>query len=442
MSAREEVSARLASLERWQPVTNAFSRVFAGEALAEAEKLDAGLDGDGALRGVPVAIKDLFDVAGHETTGCCAAYESNVAADDAELVRRLRRAGAIIVGKTNQHELAMGATNQISACGPAHNPWDPERITGGSSGGSAAAVVSGVVDLALGTDTGGSIRIPSSLCGCWGLKPTHGSLPLDGVMPLAPSLDCPGPMALDAAGLELLWCVLSGTTPERLAPQPVRRVGLLTGVFERRVHPDSREGVGALALALESLGAEVVPVGGEGVDDAAEVWVDVVCPEMVEAHRPLLEMRERLHPRTAGFFARGITLIEDMPELREAAIERAAEISTWFRDRLEGSDLLLAPCTPYAAPRADEHEIDVGGGDKVDVHMGGTSILTRPVSLSGLPALSVPAGRTRASGERPALPIAAQLIGPPGSEPTLLDVAKRLEGQDERFRPRRAELPR
>src|SRR5438132_509274 len=204
-AAADAVRRSLDLLSRWQPVTNAFSQVFADEALEEAAEAR-----EGTLAGVPVAVKELFDVAGRETTGCCAAYRGNVAKADAPVVRALRDAGAILVGKTNMHELAFGTTNLISACGPAHNPWDPERVPGGSSGGSGAAVGSRVVPIALGTDTGGSIRIPSSFCGVFGLKPTHGRLSLDGVMPLAVSLDCPGPMAWSAGDLALAWKALSG----------------------------------------------------------------------------------------------------------------------------------------------------------------------------------------------------------------------------------------
>src|SRR5437763_8300187 len=204
-SSEDAVRGGLDRLERWQPVTNAFSQVYADEALEESRREHRGV-----LAGVPVAVKDLFDVKGRETTGCSEAYRGNVAAKDAPVVAALREAGAVVIGKTNMHELAFGATNLISACGPAHNPWDPERITGGSSGGSGAAVAARVVPIALGTDTGGSIRIPSSLCGVFGLKPTHGRLPLDGVMPLATSLDCPGPIAANAEDLALAWRVLSG----------------------------------------------------------------------------------------------------------------------------------------------------------------------------------------------------------------------------------------
>ena len=426
------VAAALEVIEAWQPVTNAFSQIWRDGATAAAMEASGG-EPIGPLHGVPVAVKDLFDVAGHETTGCSAVYAGSIADRDAVVVERLRAAGAIIVGKTNQHELAMGATNLISACGPTRNPHDPARITGGSSGGSAAAVACGAVPLALGTDTGGSIRIPASFCGCFGLKPTFGRVPLEGVMPLAPSIDCPGPMASSASDLELLWHVTSDA--ERVSdPEVPARVGILGGHFERRVHPDVGAAVGATAEALEALGAEVVMVDGDGVEDALEVWVDLVCGEMAAAHPRAVEHLELLHPRIAGFVARGNNLTDDQ---MDAARQRTLEIGLWFEERLRGVDVLLAPTTPYPAPRADQNEVDVGGGVRVDVHMGGTSVFTRPVSLSGLPAIAIPAGLTDDG-----LPLSVQLIADRDREDVLIGSALALEVHDERFRaPQQPESP-
>src|SRR5437763_166271 len=206
--------------EAWQPFTNAFSQLWPDEALEAARALDASPRRNASpLCGVPIAVKDLYDVAGHETSGCCEAYRGTVADADATIITRLRRAGIVMVGKTNQHELAAGGTNTVSACGAARNPWDASRMTGGSSGGSAAVVAAGVVPIALGSDTGGSIRIPASLCGTFGLKPTSGRFPLDGVMPLAPSMDCPGPMAATAGDLVLALDAM-GASPAAAASPP------------------------------------------------------------------------------------------------------------------------------------------------------------------------------------------------------------------------------
>ncbi|HXF35756.1 MAG TPA: amidase [Actinomycetota bacterium] len=424
----ELVAAALARLERWEPVTNAFSLVRAEEALDLARAAERALsDGVtlGPLHGVPVAVKDLFDVRGWETTGCCRAYEGNVARTDAALVTRLRSAGAIVVGKTNQHELACGATNVVSACGPTRNPWDPTRITGGSSGGSGAAVATGVVPIALGTDTGGSIRIPSSLCGCLGLKPTTGRLPAEGMMPLAPSLDCPGPMAATAEDLALAWTVLSGRPPDVREPGAPARVGVLGGWFGRAT-ADQLAAVRAAVEALAAGGSDVVELPGEGIEDVVERWRAVAWAEFADHHGSLLERPELLGERTAAALRFGV---ERTPEQRADAAADAARIRRWFLERLAGIDVLLTPTTPFPAPPADADAVEVGPGVEVDVHRGGPAWFTEPVNLSRLPAVAVPAGR---SGE--GLPLSVQLIGPEDGEPLLLAWARFLEDAGDRFR--------
>jgi aspartyl-tRNA(Asn)/glutamyl-tRNA(Gln) amidotransferase subunit A len=382
------------------------------------------------LAGVPVAVKDLFDVVGCHTTGCSLAYRDNVAISDAVVVRRLRAAGAIVVGKTNQHELAAGGSNLVSACGPTANPWDPSRMTGGSSGGSAAALAAGVVPIALGTDTGGSIRIPASFCGVAGLKPTTGTVPLDGVMPLAPSLDCPGPMAGSASDLRLAWEVIAGSPapPDRPA-----RVGVLGGFFADRIHAEVVGGVRAMADRLAWVGVDVVEVDGSGIDDAPRVWVDVAWAEFASVHGHLLARRELLDPLTASFLDYGSALA---PERLLEARQRVREIAAWFTERLRQVDVLIAPSTPFVAPRADATDVEVRRGQRMAIHGGATSVLTRPVNLAGLPALALPSG-TSTEG----LPLGAQLIGPGGGEAMLLETAAVLEALDDRFHPRRVPRP-
>src|SRR4051794_4417441 len=279
VSPVELVQRSLSRVQQWQDPTNAITQLLYGAGLEEARRIEglvAAGEPVGPLAGVPVAVKDLFDVAGHDSTGCSLAYVGNRASTDAAVVRRLRAAGAIVVGKTNMHELAAGATNLVSACGPTANPWDLSRITGGSSGGSGAAVAAGIVPIALGSDTGGSIRIPASFCGIGGLKPTHGALPMDGVMPLAPSMDCVGPMAGSVEDLVLAWDALAG--PDGGAPAsataPVR-VGVLGGWFLDRIQPEVVEGVRAAARTLERLGIEVESVDGSGIEDALKTWTDL-----------------------------------------------------------------------------------------------------------------------------------------------------------------------
>ena len=440
VSPVELVQRALSRVQMWQEPTNAFTQLMFGEALQEARRIEERVvvgEPVGPLGGVPVAVKDLFDVAGHDTTGCCLAYVGNRASADATLVRRLKAAGAIVVAKTNQHELACGATNLISACGPTANPWDLARITGGSSGGSGAAVAAGVVPIALGTDTGGSIRMPSSFCGIGGLKPTHGVLPLDGVMPLAPSLDCPGPMTGSIADLRLAWEVLAGPETEAgsSAPPAIRvgpaRVGVLGGWFAERTQPEVLEGVRAAGAAFERLGAAVELVEATGLEDSLQVWTDFAWSQFAAVHGHLLERRELLDPLTASFLDHGLAL---SPEARMAARMRTEEIAAWFSERLRAVDVLLAPATPFPALPAAALEAErAEGGSSL---RGSISALTRPVSLSGLPALSLPSGL---SGD--GLPLGIQLVADRHGERLLLETAELLAAEDSRFAPMRAPYP-
>ena len=414
ISPVELVEAALREAERWQPVTNAFSQLHPEEALAEAaDRADDVARGRplGSLHGVPVAVKDLFDVAGWETTGCCAGYRGRVAGRDADAVAALRRAGAVIIGKTNQHELAAGGTNLVSACGPTGNPWDPARITGGSSGGSAAAVAARVVPLALGTDTGGSLRIPASLCGTVALKPTHGALSLRGVMALAPAMDTVGPMTATVVDAAVAFSVL-GARATAVEERPVLgRVVVPDGVFVAPVHGDVRAAAERAAEELAEAGAEVVRAPGEIRYDP-EDWERLGWPALYEAHGHLLDGPEPLGGPTRRFLEYGRDL---PPEERVAAERRAGSLKEALLRLLGDADAILAPATPVAAPPANEGRVRLEDGTVLKVIRGGVSLLTRPVNMAGFPALSVPAGFT---GE--GLPVGIQLIGRAGGEEALL----------------------
>src|SRR5205814_1922306 len=205
--------ACLARIERLNPALNAFITVTGEQALREAREAEAEIQKGkwrGPLHGVPLALKDLFDTAGGRTTAGGGVFKDRVPEQDAEVVRRLRAAGAVLLGKLNMHEFAYGGTSVASYFGPVHNPWNLERIAGGSSGGSAAAVAAGLCYGALGSDTGGSIRCPAALCGIVGLKPTYGRVPRDGVLPLAWSLDHVGPMTRTVADAALMLETIAG----------------------------------------------------------------------------------------------------------------------------------------------------------------------------------------------------------------------------------------
>ena len=435
VSPVELVQRSLSRVQLWQDPTNAFTQLLFGAGLEEARRIEgmvAAGEPVGPLAGVPVAVKDLFDVAGTDSTGCSLAYVGNRAVTDAAVVRRLKAAGAVVVGKTNMHELAAGATNLVSACGPTANPWDLSRITGGSSGGSGAAVAAGIVPIALGSDTGGSIRIPSSFCGIGGLKPTHGALPLDGMMPLAPSMDCPGPMAGSIEDLILAWDVLAGEDPPAPDARPTR-VGVLGGWFLDRIQPEVVEGVRAAARTFERLGIGIEPIDGSGLEDALQTWTDFAWSQFAEVHANLLDHPELVDPLTFSYLEHGASLTG---EERMAVRLRAERFAAWFTDRLRDVDVLLAPATPFPAPPADAEEVEVRAGVMLGVHRGAPSAMTRPVSLSGLPALAIPSGL---SGD--GLPLGIQLIAGRRRERLLLAAASKLAAEDSRFRPMRAPYP-
>jgi aspartyl-tRNA(Asn)/glutamyl-tRNA(Gln) amidotransferase subunit A len=434
VSSVELVERALRRAEAWQPKTNAFSQLWADEAMEEARRIDATpLDQRPALAGIPIAIKDLYDVAGKETSGCCAAYRGTIARRDAPVIERIRRAGLVMVGKTNQHELAAGGTNLVSACGRTGNPWDPDRMTGGSSGGSGAAVAAGVVPWALGSDTGGSIRIPASMCGIWGLKPTTGQIPTEGLMPLAPSMDCPGPMASTLEDLQILYGLMAGVSvrqePAEVPSSESLRVGFPDGFFFDRVHD---EVVSADSIAARAFPAGVEPVDGAGLTDVRFVWMAVCSSEFADAHPALKdpEKRKLVAPSVLAWLNLGESQSD---QGRTQAAQERERITGWFRKALEGCDALLIPTTPYPAPRADQTHVDLGPDEgTVEIDHVGPGWLTCSVNLAGLPAINLPAGRSSEG-----LPIGVSLVAKAGEEESLFRLAALWASANE-YRP---ELP-
>ena len=417
-TAVARVEASLKAIEEAQPGLNAFTSVLADDALARARELD-GQEPVGPLHGVPVVVKDLFDIAGVPTTGCCGAYEGRVATEDSDVVAALRAAGAVIVAKTNQHELGGGATGLVSSCGPVWNPWGEGRIAGGSSSGSAAAVAAGVVTLAMGSDTGGSIRMPSSFCGITGLKPTHGRVSLRGALPMSPGYDTAGPMAQTAGQCAVAFRIL---TVGGLVPSPPARVvaGLRIGLpapFFQSLHPETRAATEDAAVALEKLGAVIEPLDGPGLDEGwkgfPHVWAD-----LAHLHSAIVG-DDRISPSLTSLINVGLRLTGTE---YAASMARARAMRQDFELAFRRVDALLAPCTPYPAPRATDDEIPVQGG-VLDVHRGAPSRLTVPVNEAGLPAIAFPVGRSTEG-----LPIGAQLIGSPYDEETLLAVVEAFQG--------------
>ncbi|HEY2925182.1 MAG TPA: amidase [Candidatus Eisenbacteria bacterium] len=401
----EELLERIAAEN---PLLNAYYQVFeAGareSAAAATRELRAGRD-RGPLHGIPVAVKDLFDVAGHVTTaGAHPGFRPPPAAMDCEVVRRLRGAGAVLLGKTALHEWALGLSNNNEHFGPTRNPHDVNRIPGGSSGGSAAALAAGLTVLALGTDTGGSIRVPAALCGVVGLKPTYGRVSLNGVTPLSRSLDHAGPMA---GSVEDAFSLLEGMCGFR--PEPAQRPKILLpeAYFFEDVDPAIVELVRGAASMLGK--TERVDLG-----DVKAVWdantVILFCDAAAFHEERLKEhpdwfgssLKDRL---PVGLKYRGI----DYARARGVQREWTAVLTHLLGD----GAVLAVPTTPEPATVIGDRE-----GSTLGRLM---SRLTAPFNLAGAPVLSVPVGKVRG------LPVGMQLVAAPGRESVLWEAGKAHE---------------
>ncbi len=425
---REEVAARgpvetaeivLEAIERINPELNAFVHVDASDVRAQARALADLDDADrGLLYGVPVAIKDLIDVAGYPVTLGSKVYADRIADRDAEGVRRLRAAGAIIAGITLTHEFAFGPTGDISAYGAAHNPHDLARMTGGSSAGSGAAVAAGLVPLALGTDTGGSIRVPAALCGVVGFKGAHAAVPTDGVFALAPTMDHLGPIASDVEISRLGYQILSGASVPSGAEFVARRqdIGQVPYVDPR---------VAALVDdAAAVLGASTTddPVG---LGDWARMRANaatVMTREAFDVHQHILDVhRDDYQPEVWERIDGG----RDIDDAAYSAARAAGdELRTELERRLGDNDVLLSPTVGITAPPIGERETVVDGATG-PTRATVTNLTTR-WNLLGFPAISVPCG------EIDGLPVGLQFVAKPGSEGALFAAAAAWEAQQTR----------
>jgi aspartyl-tRNA(Asn)/glutamyl-tRNA(Gln) amidotransferase subunit A len=440
MIATKEVSpvevarAHLDRIAARDSTLKAFITVCAEGALEAARQAEAEVMAGrlrGPLHGVPLALKDLFNTAGIKTTGGSKILAESVPAADAAVVARLRDAGAVLLGKLNMHEFAYGPEGINAHYGDARNPWDSgqTRIAGGSSSGSGVAVAAGLAPLALGSDTGGSIRIPAALCGITGLKPTYGRASRAGVLPLSWSMDHVGPMARSAADCALALRPMAGYDPAdattSVLPVPdylaaltgdVKglRVGLLRRFFLESATPEVRAAVEQAVATLQGLGAVVDDVELPSVGVVAAASFAIVATEALAYHAEWLRSRagdyqpdvgERLR---MGAFVSGLHYV------------RAQQARALVRDEVDAvlarRDVLLAPTTPLPATVPGEKDAALGDGTS-DVRSA-LIRLTRPFNFSGHPACSLPCGFT-ASG----LPIGLQLVGRPFDEATVLRAA-------------------
>jgi aspartyl-tRNA(Asn)/glutamyl-tRNA(Gln) amidotransferase subunit A len=418
--ARREVSPVellrnvLAQIERLEPRVRAFAHLLPDQALAAAGTAERQLLKDtsgGPLLGIPVALKDLIDTAGVPTTWGSAAHAGRVPTQDAEVWRRLRNAGAILLGKSMTHEMGCG-----TLCPPTSNPWALDRGPGGSSGGSAAALAAGLCLGALGTDTGGSIRIPAACTGTVGLKPTFGLVPREGVMSASWSLDHVGPMATSVQGVAFLLDALLGAGAEpslaRTALEDgVRglRLGVAGGWFRERVQPDVAAAVDQAIRVLTAEGAHLVDVDLDSPLMAASASIGslIALPELALLHGQDL----RRHPDLLGEQVRlnlELGLVEPATAYVGALRARLA-IQHTLRDCFERHQLagLLTPTLPVTAARKEQTAIDFGPDDAESPEAAYVRFCVA-FNLAGLPALSLPCGLDRRN-----LPIGLQIVGRP-----------------------------
>ena len=396
---------------------NAFIAVTADEAIAAAETAERDIRAGGylgPLHGIPVAVKDLLDVAGTRTTSG-SAVPSRVATEDAPVVRRLREAGAIVIGKTNLHEFAFGTTSDESAFGPVRHPRDPSRCAGGSSGGSAAALAAGMCYGAIGTDTGGSIRIPAAACGIVGLKPTLGELSCDGVVPLSATCDHVGPMALTVLDTGFLYQAMKGIAVRGIAPAGGRLTfGLPGGYFMHPLDHDVRRALDRAREALSKAGHTVREVSVEHGDWTPDVYLHIVLPEASSFHAPLLVAHgDRYSPGVRMRLEMGrYVLAEDYVR----AMRLRDALTSWVDAAMRGCDALLLPALPIPAPPIGAASVEVGG--VIQPVRAAMLKLTQLFNLTGHPAIAIPT-----MDGTDGLPRGIQLVGQRGRTERLLDIA-------------------
>ena len=436
LSPVEVVEAHLARIEALEPTLNSFITLMADEARADARRAEAEIQGGkyrGPLHGVPLGLKDLYHVRGVRNTSGAKIYESFVPEQDCTIMERFREAGAILMGKLNLPQFAYSPVGENPDYGNMHNPWDPSRITGGSSGGSGSAAVAGQCTITMGSDTGGSIRIPSALCGVAGLKPTYGRLSRHGLSPLCWSMDHPGPMTRTVEDCALVMNVVAGRDPKDPStvdlpvPDYTRaltgniqglRVGVPKEYFEVPCDPQVERAVRRAIELLGELGAEVREVSWPMYHYAAAISTVVIMAESTACYGEVARTHgTEIAPATrlrieGGFFVSGADYVQ--------ANRARAQFVRQTRELLDQVDVLAGPSEPITAFPIGDTRVQVG-----ETTMGTTAALTqysRPFNLNGFPAISVPCGFSDEG-----LPIGLQLAGRPFAEETVLRSAHAYE---------------
>jgi aspartyl-tRNA(Asn)/glutamyl-tRNA(Gln) amidotransferase subunit A len=440
LSPVEVTKLMLARIELVNPKLNAYITVTAELALVQAKKAESelfaprgrkGHHDRGPLHGIPISLKDNIYTAGVRTTAGSKILKDFIPKENAAVVGQLREAGAVLLGKANMHEFAYGVTSNNPHYGPVRNPWDLARIPGGSSGGSAAAVAAGLCYGSIGTDTGGSIRIPASLCGVFGLKPTWGRISCEGIVPLSPALDCAGPLARtvgDVATLTGILYLRVGREANMAKVWALRAnarkfcLGIPRQLFFDALSNEVRSAFDAALRKLSGAGMTTKDISIPLLDETEDAGNYIAWVEAT------------LYHQQQGFFpARAAEYGDDVRSRLEMGTKvlavdylRALEIQRQFTQQLHlalaeaDADAMILPSTAIEAPRLDQETIRLGAHE----HPARALLLrhNRPANLAGVPAVSMPCGFTRSG-----LPIGLQIMGGVSSEPLLLRIAKVFE---------------
>jgi aspartyl-tRNA(Asn)/glutamyl-tRNA(Gln) amidotransferase subunit A len=435
VSSVELTRAALDAIERLNPKLNAILLLTAEHALERAREADAELAAGrdrGALHGIPIAHNDVFCTKGVRTN-CASKILGDSAPDhDAAVVEKLDAAGAVMVGKTNMHELAYGITSNNPHYGPVRNPWDTTRIPGGSSGGAGAAVASEMVFMGTGSDTGGSIRLPASLCGIVGIKPTSGRVSRYGVLPLDFSLDHMGPLARSSRDCAVVLEAIAGWDPrdDTSSRRPVEkylaeencsiaglRVGVPENFYFERVDPEVEKAVRGAVARAESLGARAVPVRVPDIAALNAVSRVILLAEAAAVMERHLDRRDLIGPDVLALLDQG-RFIPASDYINAQRLRRMFRRE--FRNVWKDADVLFVPTSAVTAVEIGQTTVSVGGVED-DARLANTRFL-RGINALGSPALSLPCGL-----DRRGLPIGLQIVGPDWGEAAILRAAAALE---------------
>jgi len=439
ISPVELVEMSLARIERGNRSLNAFLTVTAELARRQARAAERELRRGRAkspLHGIPISLKDNFYTRGIRTTAGSKILAGFIPTEDSEVAKQLARAGAILLGKTNMHEFAYGITSENPHYGPVHNPWALERISGGSSGGSAAAIATGMCFASVGTDTGGSVRVPASLCGIVGMKPTYGLVSVEGTVPLAPGFDHAGPLARNVTDACIVLEAIAGNYPKGAARPDHRklrknrprkiRIGWPKDYFFERIDSEVRRLVErAVQTLAKALNARVAELPMPRLAEAVEATTNVLVAEANYYHES-----QGYFPARAAEYGEDVRgHLERGAKLRAVdymrGIEKRREIYGAFDAAFERADVIVAPSAPIAAPRIGEKQIRAAGERETAVRAE-LLRMARPGNITGLPAISIPCGFTQAG-----LPAGLQLIAPRWGEAKLLAIALAYEDATE-----------